>query len=130
MDNVLDFFEDSFSVFIFVIATTLLLNYTGSFKLLINATKKTLNDTYVVYESDNDELYNDTISYSELCTQLASPLSYDIEVVDQGTDIVFEADNYNYLLFDFTILPRSDYYKRSYVYENEKIKIVKYQVVN
>ena len=130
MENVLEFLENAFSVFIFVLAISLLLIYRGEFEMLLSAVNQTVGNTNVIYEVGEEQPVKDTISYSELCSQLASPLSYDIEVVGGSEDITFIAETYNYLLFDFNTLPRAENYKRTYIYENDKIKMVRYQVVN
>ena len=98
--------------------------------MLLSAVNQTVGNTNVIYEEGEEQPVKDTISYSELCSQLASPLSYDIEVVGGSEDITFIAETYNYLLFDFNTLPRAENYKRTYIYENDKIKMVRYQVVN
>lgn len=131
MESVLDFLENAFALVLFCMALGLLLFYKSNFTSLMKSSKECLYDTRVVYQSvnlDNDE--QNSVTYSELCSILSAPLSYDTTVTALTSSINCTASTYNYMLFDFTSVPKADYYYRIYNYQDGNIVSVLYQGVD
>lgn len=110
------------SVTAFCIALTVLLSSNSSTEKLLFEVKNNINDKYVMYEQNlGGEELEKIIAYPDVISMLMKDIRTDIEI----NGVLLDAATYNYLQFDFSVIPETEY---SEVYERnsagEVIKIV------
>lgn len=107
--NVTKPIEYATCVAIFVLAITLYFNNNARLESLLLNVKNNINDNQVVYEQyqDLEKLPEPITEYKELVSILMKDISINMEI--NGTEL--RADTYDYMEFDYSSIPNTNYRK-------------------
>jgi hypothetical protein len=96
-------------------AVTLLFYSNRSLNKIIVITKNQIGTENIFYENQRlyDEIKESKTTYAEIITTLLGDLDYDILI----NNMTILKDNYNYKMFDFSIIPQGEYTK-TYQYDS------------
>lgn len=119
MEAILDFLFSAISGVLYILALGAVLFLFNRCDALLDLVKENINDTPLIYEQRKEEPETDTIAYQKLCTALLGDLEHDISI--DGQEIL--AADYDYMLYDFSALRKTEY-SMEYVY-SEKGDIIK-----
>lgn len=115
MQNIFKLLELSASILMFCMAVTLLFYSNRSLNKIIATTKNQIGTENIFYENQRlyDEIKESKTTYAEIITTLLGDLDYDVLI----NNITILKDNYNYKMFDFSVIPQGEYTK-TYQYDS------------
>ena len=115
MQNVTKLLEYSVSILMFCMAVTLFLYMDRSLDQIISSTKTQVSKENIFYENERtyEEVKENKTTYADLITMLLGKLDYDVLI--NNTTILKE--NYNFKVFDFSVIPQVEYTK-TYQYDS------------
>ena len=115
MQNLSKLLELSASILMFCMAVTLLFYSNRSLNKIIVTTKNQIGTENILYENQRlyDEIKESKTTYAEIITTLLGDLDYDVLI----NSMTILKDNYNYKMFDFSVIPQGEYTK-TYQYDS------------
>ena len=115
MQNISKLLELSASILMFCIAVTLLLYSNRSLDKIISSTRIQISSENIFYENERlyDEIKESKTTYAEIITTLLGDLDYDVQI----NSLTILKENYNYKMFDFSVIPQGEYTK-TYQYDS------------
>lgn len=127
MEHINELILEGSSVLIFVLAICLLGYNIRTFTLLQNQEKQNIySGTNVMYEQYEEEVDSPKIlTYEQLCCRLMNKLPYNIKI----NDVSIQKEEFDYMLFDFSIIPKTKYQLQYIFNENGMVKEVIYASV-
>lgn len=115
MQNISKLLELSASILMFCMAVTLLLYSNRSLDKIISSTRIQISSENIYYEDERlyDEIKESKTTYAEMITKLLGDLDYDVQI----NSLTILKENYNYKMFDFSVIPQGEYTK-TYQYDS------------
>lgn len=115
MQNISKLLELSASILMFCLAVTLLLYSNRSLDKIISSTRIQISSENIFYENERlyDEIKESKTTYAEIITTLLGDLDYDVQI----NSLTILKENYNYKMFDFSVIPQGEYTK-TYQYDS------------
>lgn len=115
MQNISKLLELSASILMFCMAVTLLLYSNRSLDKIISSTRIQISSENIYYEDERlyDEIKESKTTYAEIITTLLGDLDYDVQI----NSLTIFKENYNYKMFDFSVIPQGEYTK-TYQYDS------------
>jgi len=94
---------------------TLLLYSNRSLDKIISTTRIQISEENIYYENERlyDEIKESKTTYAEIITTLLGDLDYDVQI----NNMTILKENYNYTMFDFSVIPQGEYTK-TYQYDS------------
>lgn len=123
MEPVLDFLYENIRVILFCIALSIFLMISGALNKQFDIIKKNINESPVIYEQVKEDVTENEIKYEDVIGSLINGLSYNIEI----NNIVIQVDSFNYLLFDYSQIPKTLYTKTIQYNKDEQIEKIIYK---
>lgn len=122
MESALKLWRNHFAVIIFCMASTVLLMINNNLNKLLLTTKTTVLDEDILYEKEVDYQSELVFSYAQIIAELIIGQDYDIQI----GNIIIPKDNFNYMQFNYNVIPICKY-KQQIVYDiNGEIKKINY----
>lgn len=127
MDHITELILQGSGVLIFVLAVSILGYNVRTLNIMEYQGKQNIytgvNVMYQQYEKENES--PNILTYEQMCCRLMNELPYNIKI----NELSIQKDEFDYMLFDFTTLPKTNY-QRQYVFDiNGKVKEVVYNSV-
>ncbi len=115
MQNISKLLELSASILMFCMTVTLLLYSNRSLDKIISTTRIQISEENIYYENERlyDEIKESKTTYAEIITTLLGDLDYDVQI----NNMTILKENYNYMMFDFSVIPQGEYTK-TYQYDS------------
>lgn len=114
MGAIIEFMSSAMAAVLYFLALTAVLFLFNRYDELAGQVKDNINDNPAVYEQRKEVREDNTVSYQKLCTSLLGELKYDISI--NGQEI--KAADYDYMLYDFSALRKTDY-TMEYIYSKD-----------
>ncbi|BCN32412.1 hypothetical protein [Anaeromicropila herbilytica] len=107
MDSIFDMMHNAANVFLFILAITLFLLINNSLNSLLLTTKNNISSNSVLYEQQNELVgkREEIVKYEELIGILMSDITRDMRI----NSLEIKAEDYDYLQFDFSVIPQTSY---------------------
>ena len=114
MQNISKLLELTAFILMFCMAVTLLLYSYRSLEKIISTARIQVSTENIFHEDERlyDEIKESKTTYAEIITTLLGDLDYDVLI----NNIMILKENYNYRMFDFSVIPQGDYTK-TYQYD-------------
>lgn len=115
MQNISKLLELSASIFMFCMAVTIVLYSNRSLDKIISSTKVQISKENILYVNERtyDEVKEIKSTYADLISVLLGDLDYDVVI----NNMTILKENYNYKMFDFSVIPQGEYTK-TYEYDS------------
>ena len=115
MQNISKLLELSAFILMFCMAVTLFLFSNRSLDKIISTIRIQISTENIFYENERQysEIKESKTTYAEIITTLLGELDYDVLI----NDMTILKENYNYKMFDFSVIPQGEYTK-AYQYDS------------